>query len=213
MVNSILQETLPGQYMGTSNVQIAKEMGSANPKGTNAHELRMIPTALIDDPEEIVKEMYNIDRKWRAHFPELALLLPDTYGTSFYLKHAPDDIIEHHTGMRFDSKDPMEAIPEYIEWLIKNDQDPMKKIGIPSDGLDAGKVVEITNTFHDKLGRLTFGVGTNLTNNTKGTWPRESEPHGPFGSFSVVVKPSEVQRPDGTWVSTVKLSDNPTKAV
>ena len=40
-----------------------------------------------------------------------------------------------------------------------------------------------------------------------------SEPHGPFGSFSVVVKPAEVQRPDGTWVSTVKLSDNPTKAV
>jgi len=24
----------------------------------------MIPTALIDDPEEIVREMYEIDRKW-----------------------------------------------------------------------------------------------------------------------------------------------------
>ena len=39
--------------------------------------------------------------------------------------------------MRFDSKDPMEAIPEYIDWLLRNGQDPQKKIGIPSDGLNA----------------------------------------------------------------------------
>ncbi len=213
LINEILAESLPWQYVGTSNVQLAKEMWSANPKGTNAHELRMIPTALLDDPQEIVAEMYEIDRKWRRHFPDLALLLPDTYGTSFYLEHCPTDIIEHHTGMRFDSKDPMQAIPEYIDWLLKHGQDPMTKIGIPSDGLDAHKVADISRSFHCKLGRLTFGIGTNLTNNTKNTWPRENETLGPFGSFSVVVKPNEVQRPDGTWVSTVKLSDNPQKAM
>jgi len=213
LINEILSEKLPGQYVGTSNVLIAKELGSANPKWTNAHELRMIPTALIDDPEEIVREMYEIDRKWWKHNPELGILLPDTYGTSYYLKHAPEDIILSHSGMRFDSKDPMEAIPEYIDWLLKHEQNPLEKVGIPSDGLDAQKVVEITNAFHKKLWKLTFWVGTNLTNNTKWTWPRSTEKHGPFGSFSVVVKPSEVQRPDGRWVSTVKLSDNPTKAV
>lgn len=53
--------------------------------------------------------------------------------------------------MRFDSKDPSEAIPEYIDWLLKNKQDPMTKLGIPSDGLNAAKVVEYTNAFHDKL--------------------------------------------------------------
>jgi len=213
MVNEILAAELPGQYLGTSNVLIAKEMGSANPKGTNAHELRMIPTALHDEPQDIIDEMYEIDRKWAAHYPELAILLPDTYGTSFYLKNCPEDIIDTHVGMRFDSKDPMEAIPEYIDWLLEHGKDPMTKIGIPSDGLNAPKVADIAEAFHDKLGRLSFGIGTNLTNNTKGTWPREDEPHGPFGSFSVVIKPSEVQRPDGTWVSCVKLSDNPTKAV
>jgi len=179
MVNTILAEQLPWQYMGTSNVLLAKEMWSANPKGTNAHELRMIPTALHDNPEDIVEEMYDIDRKWAAHYPELAILLPDTYGTSYYLENCPEDIILSHVWMRFDSKDPMDAIPEYIDWLLENGQD----------------------------------IGTNLTNNTKWTWPRDSEPYGPFGSFSVVIKPSEVQRPDKTWVSTVKLSDNPTKAV
>ena len=39
LINEILAEKLPGQYVGTSNVLIAKELGSANPKGTNAHEI------------------------------------------------------------------------------------------------------------------------------------------------------------------------------
>lgn len=88
----------------------------------------MVPTALYDTSEEIVAEMYSVDRKWQEHYPELALLLPDAYGTNFYLKNAPEEIIQKHTGMRFDSKDPMIAIPEYIAWLMKNGQDPMTKV-------------------------------------------------------------------------------------
>jgi nicotinate phosphoribosyltransferase len=172
----------------------------------------MIPTALLDDPDEIVKQMYDIDIQWACHHPGLSILLPDTYGTSFYFENAPREIIENHVGCRFDSKDPMQAIPEYVEWLLKNGQNPQEKIGIPSDGLDATLASEIWNSHHKSLKVLTFGIGTNLTNNTKGTWPRASEPHGPFGSFSVVIKPDAVQRPNGEWVSCVKLSDNPTKA-
>lgn len=213
MVNQILNEELPGQYQWTSNVLIAKEMWSANPKGTNAHELRMIPTALYDDPEDIVAEMYAIDRKWAAHYPELAILLPDTYGTSYYLENCPEDIMLSHIGMRLDSKIPQLGIPEYIDWLLKNGQDQQTKITIPSDWNTAVLASDVAAAFHTSIGKLSFGIGTNLTNNTKWTYPREQEPHGPFGSFSVVIKPSEVQRPDGRWVSTVKLSDNPTKAV
>ena len=211
-VNRILAERLPAQYAGTSNVFISKEMWGANPRGTNAHELRMIPTALHDTPKAIISEMYGVDRKWQAHLPELALLLPDAYGTSFYLNNTPDDIMRWHTGMRFDSKDPMQAIPEYIDWLLKHGQDPMTKVWIPSDGLDAQKVVEISQTFHHKLWKLSFWIWTNLTNNTKGIFPK-TESLWPFGSFSVVVKPSAVQRPSGEWISTVKLSDNPNKAM
>ncbi len=54
----------------------------------------MIPTALKDTPEDIISTMYDVDRQWMSHFPELAILLPDTYGTSFYYKNAPRDIIE-----------------------------------------------------------------------------------------------------------------------
>ncbi|USN54476.1 MAG: hypothetical protein H6765_08130 [Candidatus Peribacteria bacterium] len=96
LVLNILSEQLPDQCVGTSNVLLSREAGQANPKGTNAHELRMIPTALVDDPQEIIDTMYQIDRQWAAHFPELSILLPDTYGTSFYLEHCPQDIAQNH---------------------------------------------------------------------------------------------------------------------
>ena len=155
--------------------------------------------------------MYEVDRAWAKHFPWLSILLPDTYGSSFYFKNCPEDIIKNHNGCRFDSKDPMVAIPEYVNWILENKENPQTKIWIPSDGLDAKTAVEIYKANKDKIWKLTFGIWTNLTNNTKNTYPIE-ETHGDFGSFSVVIKPSEVKRPDGTWVSCVKLSDNPTKA-
>ncbi len=120
MVLEILESELPNQCVGTSNVMLAREFGQSNPRGTNAHELRMIPTAMVDDPKSIVDTMYRIDREWMVHFPELAILLPDTFGTSFYLENAPEDIIRGHIGCRFDSKDPRTAIPEYVNWLLKN---------------------------------------------------------------------------------------------
>jgi nicotinic acid phosphoribosyltransferase len=72
----------------------------------------------------------------------------------------------------------------------------MTKSAIPSDGLTAQKAVEITKAFKGKIGNIAFGIGTNLTNNTKNTWPRNDEHKSLFGSFSVVIKPSRVQRPD-----------------
>ncbi len=212
MVFDILSSSLPNQCLWTSNVMLSREFWLANPRWTNAHELRMIPTALYDDKEKIVDTMYDIDRQWANHFPGLSILLPDTYWSSFYFKNAPKDIIQNHNWCRFDSKDPLIAIPEYVDFLLQNNIDPKTKISIPSDWLDAINSREIYKTQSQKLWKLTFWIGTNLTNNTKWTWPRKNENLWPFWSFSVVVKPSEIQRPDWNWVSCVKLSDNFTKA-
>lgn len=213
-VNTILGWSLPGQYLWTSNVMISMEMGNANPKWTNAHELRMIPTALEDSSENIISKMYEIDRQWQSHFPELGILLPDTYGSTFYFEHAPEDIIRNHTGCRIDSKDPMIAIPEYQDYLKKWNIDPKTKLALPSDGLTYDVIQKITDRFHGTLGVLTNGWGTELSNNTKWTIPREKEKFWPFGSMSIVVKPDAVWRPDrDEWVSCVKLSDNPNKAM
>jgi len=211
MVFQILSEMIPNQCIGTSNVMLSSEAWNNNPKWTNAHQLRMEQTALYDNPEDIIKAMYDVDRDRGKHFPGLGILLPDTYGTTFYLNNCPEDIAMGHDGNRFDSKDPMISIPEYMKFLEKYGLDPRDKMGIPSDGLDAQKDVDIYNAFGKKI-KLSFGNGTHLTNNTKGTWPRDTEARGPFWSFSAVIKPSAVQRPDGTRVPAVKLSDNFAKA-
>lgn len=210
-VYEILRNEIPSQCIGTSNVMISRDFWTT-PKGTNAHELRMIPTALYDEPQKIIDTMYEVDRQRAKYFGEFAILLPDTYWSSFYFKNCPKDIFETHIGCRFDSKDPMIAIPEYVDFILKNEWDPMKKIGMPSDWLDAKTACEIYQKNASQLWALPFGIGTNLSNNTKWTFPKEKENFGPFGSFSVVIKPNKVKRPDGTWFSCVKLSDNFTKA-
>ena len=127
----------------------------------------MIPTAFEDTPEGIISKMYEVDRQWQAHFSELGILLPDTFGSSFYFAHAPEDIARAHTGCRIDSKDPMIAIPEYQEFLRKWDIDPKTKIALPSDGLTYDVIQRVTDRFHGTIGTLTNGWGTELSNNTK----------------------------------------------
>lgn len=210
-VYEILRNEIPNQCIWTSNVMFSSEFGTI-PKWTNAHELRMIPTALYDKPEEIIHAMYQVDRDRAKHFPEAAILLPDTYWSSFYFKNCPKDIFESHIWCRFDSKDPLIAIPEYVDFVLKNGWDPLKKVWMPSDWLDAKSALEIYNKNYSKVWKLPFGIGTNLSNNTKWTFPKDKENFWPFWSFSVVIKPNKVKRPNGTWVSCVKLSDNFTKA-
>lgn len=209
---NILMEQAPDQCLWTSNVLLSRELGLSNPKGTNAHELRMIPTALLDKPQDIIDTMYDIDRQWMQHHPWLGILLADTYGTSFYLNNCPQDIAMNHDGMRFDSKDPLIGIAEYNRFLQQHGRNPKSVIGIPSDGLSAKAVQDIMDVY-GVSNNLTFGIGTSLTNNTKHTIVSDYGLWTPFWSFSVVIKPSQVQRDDGTRVSTVKLSDNPNKAM
>lgn len=214
MVLEILQNELPeSQFLGSSNVMLSREFGQYNPRGTNAHELRMIPTALVDQPQDIIDTMYQIDREWMAHNPELAILLPDTFGSTFYYENAPRDIIEGHKGARLDSKDPLIAVPEYVNFLLKNDLDPANYITIPSDGQTAKSAIEVVRAHSKKIGRIMPGIGTSLTNNTKGLMPANKEIFGPYGSMSIVLKPTEVYVPNQGWKSTVKLTDNFTKGI
>lgn len=207
---TILQE-IPNNCIWSSNVHLSRLFWT-KPIWTNAHELRMIPTALFDTKQEIIDTMYDIDRRWMKHFPWLWILLPDTYGTSFYYENCPKDIIQNHNWTRFDSKDPLIAIPEYVNFLLENKVDPNSKVWIPSDWLDANLATNINNIHNNSLWNLSFWIGTNLSNNTKWTYPI-SEKHWPFWSFSVVIKPSSIKRKSWEVVSCVKLSDNPQKAM
>ena len=71
-----------------------------------------------------------------------------------------------------------------------------------SDGLDTGEITRLHAHFHGRVG-LGFGWGTLLTNDFRGL-----APEGGLDPFSLVCK---VISADGR--PTVKLSDNPNKAV
>jgi nicotinate phosphoribosyltransferase len=170
--------------------------------GTNAHELPMVYAALTDSDEELAQAPYRVLEDWQEDYDgNLLVLLPDTYGTSNFLRRAPD-WVPSWTGIRIDSKDPIEGGEEAIDWWAARGQDPKQKLAIFSDGLDAEVICAIHNHFHGRM-RVGYGWGTLLTNDFRGL-----APDGALDPISIVCKVVSANgRP------TVKLSDNPLKAM
>ena len=196
-----LREGLGETFLGTSNCLIAMRR-EVEAVGTNAHELPMVYCALADTDEELARAPYQVLADWQEDYEgNLRIMLPDTYGTSEFLAHAPD-WLAHWTGIRIDSKDPLEGGEEAIAWWIARGQDPTQKLAIFSDGLDVEEVARIHARFVGRV-RVGFGWGTLLTNDFRGL-----APGGVLDPISIVCKVIAANnRP------TVKLSDNPTKAM
>ena len=104
--------------------------------------------------------------------------------------------------MRIDSGDPVAGAENAIKWWRSQGEDPSNKLIIFSDGLDDDVIKDLHKRF-SKLVKVSFGWGTNLTNDFRGL-----APDGELDSFSLVCKAVSA---DGT--PTVKLSDNPNKAM
>lgn len=196
-----LREGLGSGFLGTSNCLIAMrhEMEAT---GTNGHELPMVYAALAGDDDALRTAPYRVLSDWQQDYDgNLRIILPDTYGTSGFLAHAPD-WVAGWTGARIDSKDPIEGGEEMIRWWRARGQDPQEKLAIFSDALDVAEVTRIHAAFNGRL-RLGFGWGTLLTNDFRGLVP-----DGALDPISIVCKVISANgRP------AVKLSDNPTKAM
>ena len=203
MVQELYLELLPVQCTAPSNVWLAFKMGQNNPKGTNAHELPMVWATLGDNTDEWIKRSpYDVVERWYRYYPELAILLPDTFGTTAFFAGASPALVHDTLGVRIDSKPETLAIPEVINWFAENGEDPKQKIFIPSDGLTAERMIATYERFAHSVGLLTFGYGTMATNQINGILPIESG----FQTISMVIK---VVKANGR--ETVKLSDNPNK--
>jgi nicotinate phosphoribosyltransferase len=194
-------EGLGRSFLGTSNCLIALRE-EVEAIGTNAHELPMVYAALADSDKELAQAPYRVLEDWQEDYEgNLRVILPDTYGTTNFLKYAPDWVATW-TGIRVDSKDPIEGGEEAIDWWLSRGQDPREKLIIFSDGLDVGPICDIQRHFHGRV-RLGYGWGTLLTNDFRGL-----APDGVLDPISIVCKVISANgRP------TVKLSDNPTKAM
>ena len=195
-----MAEGLGGAFLGTSNCLIAARQ-EVEPVGTNAHELPMVYAALAEDDAALAAAPYAVLADWQEDYDgNLLVILPDTYGTTGFLANAPDWVSDW-TGIRIDSKDPIEGGEEVIRFWQARGRDPRDKLAIFSDGLDIDEIERIHARFHGRM-RIGYGWGTLLTNDFRGLLP-----DGKLDPVSIVCKVTEA---DGR--PTVKLSDNPTKA-
>ena len=197
-----LKEGLGERFIGTSNVLIAME-SDLEAIGTNAHELPMVMAALADGDEALRQAPYRVLEDWRELYSgNLLIVLPDAFGTAAFLRDAPDWVADW-TGFRPDSLPPVEAGEQVMRWWRERGRDPREKLLIFSDGMDVDSIERTWRHFQGRV-RMSFGWGTNLTNDFRGCAPFGGEALDPI---SLVCKVTSANgRP------AVKLSDNPAKA-
>jgi nicotinate phosphoribosyltransferase len=228
-VVNAMRDTLGESFAGTSNAYLAYKF-DLEAIGTNGHELPMAMAALARNTEELRSAQYRLLELWQQSYQgELLILLPDTFGTTQFLRHAPP-WVTNWTGQRIDSKDAYVAGDEYITWLERHGRDPRQKRLIASDALDVEQILGLHAYFSGTLRngaspddfhcasdfldtsrwiparriRFSAGWGTLLTNDFRNCNPQGGDS---FNPVSLVCKLSEVEgRP------AVKLSDNYSKA-
>ncbi len=221
---------LGSSFIGTSNAFLAHKH-DLEAIGTNAHEIPMVMAALAKDDIELKESQYKVLELWQQTYEgALRVMLPDTFGTTQFLAHAPEWVTDW-TGQRADSKDPYIAGDEYIEWLKARGRDPREKLLIASDTLDVDAILSLHAYFagsiaadaspsdfrnavdffdrskwtEDRRIRFSAGWGTLLTNDFRGCNPND----GPgFDPISLICKVSSVE-----GKPAVKLSDNYSKAL
>jgi nicotinate phosphoribosyltransferase len=197
-----LKEGLGDAFIGSSNVLLAMD-NDLEAIGTNAHELPMVLATMANTDEELRHSPYQVLRDWQRYYGgNLLVVLPDTFGTTAFLRDAPDWVADW-TGFRPDSAPPIAGGEEIMAWWKGRDRDPRDKLLVFSDALDAASIEETFRHFAG-LVRMSFGWGTNLTNDFGGCAPQGDDG---LRAISLVCKVTAANgRP------AVKLSDNPRKA-
>jgi len=198
-----LQEGLGGALIGSSNVLLAFE-NDLEAIGTNGHELAMVLAALATTDEELRVAPYRVLQDWQKYYGgNLLIVLPDTFGTAAFLRQAPDWVAEW-SGFRPDSLPPVAAGEMILSWWRQKGKDPRDKLLVFSDALDVEAIESAYRHFDGKV-RMSFGWGTNLTNDFEGCAPKPNER---LNAISLVCKVS-----DANGRPAVKLSDNYAKAM
>jgi len=194
-------EGLGDKFTGTSNCLIAMRR-EVEAIGTNAHELPMVYAALAKSDTALSNAPYRVLQDWQAdHDGNLLIILPDTYGAEGFLENAPGWLAKW-TGIRVDSGDPAKGAEMAINWWKERGEDPTEKLVIFSDGLDVGRIEQLAAQFNGRV-KTAFGWGTLMTNDFRGLVKNHA-----LDPFSLVCKSVSAN-----GIPTVKLSDNPNKAM
>jgi nicotinate phosphoribosyltransferase len=177
---------------GTSNVLFAKQQGMT-PIGSMAHEYLQAFQSL--GPRLRDSQVAALEAWAREYRGDLGIALSDVYGLDAFLRDFDMYFCKLFDGARHDSGDPFAWGDRILAHYEKNRVDPRTKTLVFSDSLDIPKVMELHEHFEGRC-IVSFGVGTNLTNDT-----------GP-DPINIVIK---MTRCNGQPVA--KLSDSPGKSM
>lgn len=204
-VAHVLKDEVPELMVGTSNVQLAKDL-ELKPVGTMAHQLFMVYTALAQhgsvpwktgDP--LAAGANRVMELWLNAYknhPRMLTVLPDTYTTKAFLERADQNLLAEFHTFRQDSGDPIAVGRQLVQ--AAQELGHSKPTIMFSDSLDVRKMSVIEDHFADTI-QMVSGWGTDLTNDLG------------YEPLSIVIKPCAVEVSPGIWESCVKLSDDPQK--
>lgn len=154
-----LKKELPGNFTGTSNVELAMKHNLVA-RGTMAHEMIMGMQSMVRISES---QKYAFDIWSREYRGDLGIALSDTLGMDAFFKDFDLYFSKLFDGARQDSGNPFVWADKLIKHYEKMGIDPRTKIAVFSDGLDFHKAIALHDAYKDRI-MTSFGIGTNLTN-------------------------------------------------
>ena len=189
LVMKTLTQYKGNSFTGTSNVHLAM-LHNVKPIGTHAHEWFMFHAARYGFK---MANRMSLDHWVDVYRGDLGVALSDTYTTNVFLRQFDTKFAKLFDGVRHDSGDPIEFTKKMVSHYSNLGINPQHKMIIFSDGLNTNKVEKISAFAEGKIG-ISFGIGTNLTNDV-GLKP-----------MNIVIKLTDVNF-DDYWVPTIKISD------
>ncbi|CAM3669847.1 nicotinate phosphoribosyltransferase [Halomonas sp. FME1] len=164
---TVLNQEFPGNFVGTSNVDIARRHGLA-PMGTMAHEWVMahqqLGSRLVDSQRAALEAWVQ---EYRGH---LGIALTDTITLDAFLRDFDLYFAKLFDGLRHDSGDPLHFAEKCIQHYKTLGIDPRSKTLIFSDSLTFDKAMALKTTLEGRI-KTSFGIGTTLTCDVPGLKP------------------------------------------
>lgn len=192
VILDIMRKDFPGQFLGTSNVHLGREL-DLPVIGTMAHQWLMAYQQFGRLRQSQSQALEGWIKEYRGR---LGVALTDCINSDFFLSEFDLYFAKLFDGLRHDSGDPIQWAEKCITHYQKLGIDPMSKKLVFSDGLSFSKALEISRVLEGRV-KYSFGIGTNLACDVDGIEP-----------LSIVMKLVAVNDQP-----VVKFSDDPIKLV
>lgn len=191
-VVEVFNQAAPHIFRGTSNVLLAKQLG-ITPIGTMAHEFLQAFQALDVRLRNFQKSALET---WVQEYRgDLGIALTDVVGMDAFLRDFDLYFAKLFDGLRHDSGDPYQWGDKAYAHYKKLKINSKTKMLTFSDGLNLEKAWDLHQYFKDRF-QVSFGIGTNLTNDMGQT------------PLNIVLKLVECN-----GQSVAKISDSPGKTM